>query len=165
MPMNFSSQISHCDYNVRGATLPRMGSGEARGRRGSTGTHKAREAASEQRESHDKHKTPAGGKGSSKSQQHSGTGRIISHTLLELSVNDQSTEIVILVPLTELGDVLLYSRPCFPSGKAQREPDDTTSPSFMSCGDSRTKQGEQKEEVNQNQKSRYSIISSLFALL
>nr|XP_040038152.1 roundabout homolog 1-like isoform X2 [Gasterosteus aculeatus aculeatus] len=117
MPMNFSSQISHCDYNVRGATLPRMGSGEARGRRGSTGTHKAREAASEQRESHDKHKTPAGGKGSSKSQQHS-----------------------------ELGDVLLYSRPCFPSGKAQREPDDTTSPSFMSCGDSRTKQGEQKEE-------------------
>uniref|UniRef100_G3QAB9 Roundabout, axon guidance receptor, homolog 1 (Drosophila) n=1 Tax=Gasterosteus aculeatus aculeatus TaxID=481459 RepID=G3QAB9_GASAC len=172
----FTPVLSHNNSNLldrstaspdscMGATLPRMGSGEARGRRGSTGTHKAREAASEQRESHDKHKTPAGGKGSSKSQQHSGTGRIISHTLLELSVNDQSTEIVILVPLTELGDVLLYSRPCFPSGKAQREPDDTTSPSFMSCGDSRTKQGEQKEEVNQNQKSRYSIISSLFALL
>lgn len=66
--------MSHGDYKVRGATLPRMGSGEARGRRGSTGTHRVKEAACEQRESQDKHKTPHGGKGGSRSQQHSGTG-------------------------------------------------------------------------------------------
>ncbi|XP_044079073.1 roundabout homolog 1-like isoform X5 [Siniperca chuatsi] len=111
MPLNFSSQMSHGDYKVRGATLPRMGSGEARGRRGSTGTHRVREATFEQRESQDKHKTPQGGKGSSKSRQHS-----------------------------EFGDIFLYSRPTFPSGQVQREPDDTNSSSFMSCGDSRTKQ-------------------------
>ena len=81
MPLNFPSQMSHGDYKVRGATLPRMGSGEARGRRGSTGTHRVREATIEQRESQDKHKTPPGGKGSSKSRQHSGTGQIILHTL------------------------------------------------------------------------------------
>ncbi|XP_034405887.1 roundabout homolog 1-like [Cyclopterus lumpus] len=117
MPLNFSSQMSHSNYKVRGATLPRMGSGDARGRRGSTGTHRAREATFEQGESHDKHTTPPAGKGSSKSRQHS-----------------------------EFGDVLLYSRPSFPSGQAQREPDDTNSSSFMSCGDARTKQGGQGEE-------------------
>ncbi|XP_033955444.1 roundabout homolog 1-like [Pseudochaenichthys georgianus] len=112
-PLSFSSQMSHGEYIARGATLPRVGSGEARGRRGSTGTHKVREAA----EGQEKHKTPPGGKGSSKSRQHS-----------------------------ELGDVLLYSRPAFPSGHAQREPDDTHPSSFMSCGDSRTKPGGQVEE-------------------
>ncbi|XP_074466120.1 roundabout homolog 1-like isoform X1 [Sebastes fasciatus] len=120
MPLNYSSQMSHGDYKVRGATLPRMGSGDARGRRGSAGTHRVREATSEQRESQDKHKTPHGGKGSSKSRQHS-----------------------------EFGDVLLYSRPSFPSGQAQREPDDTNSSSFMSCGDSRTKQGGQVAPTGQ----------------
>ncbi|XP_078122524.1 roundabout homolog 1-like [Sander vitreus] len=120
MPLNFPSQMSHSDYKVRGATLPRMGSGEARGRRGSAGTHRVREASFEQRESQDKHKTPIGGKGSSKSRQHS-----------------------------EIGDVLLYSRPSFPSGQAQREPDDTNSSSFMSCGDSRTKQGGQLAPTGQ----------------
>ncbi|XP_029303965.1 roundabout homolog 1-like isoform X2 [Cottoperca gobio] len=123
MPLSFSSQMSHGDYKVRGATLPRMGSGDARGRRGSTGTHKAKEATVEQRESQDKHKTPLGGKGSSKSRQHS-----------------------------EFGDVLLYSRPSFPSGQAQREPDDTNSSSFMSCGDSRTKQGGQVAPTGQVEK-------------
>ncbi|XP_010780288.1 roundabout homolog 1-like [Notothenia coriiceps] len=112
-PLSFSSKMSHGDYIARGATLPRVGSGEARGRRGSTGTHRVREAA----EGQEKHKTPPGGKGSSKSRQHS-----------------------------ELRDVLLYSRPAFPSGHAQREPDDTHPSSFMSCGDSRTKQGGQVEE-------------------
>ncbi|XP_028450648.1 roundabout homolog 1 isoform X2 [Perca flavescens] len=120
MPLNFPSQMSHSDYKVRGATLPRMGSGEARGRRGSAGTHRVREASFEQRESQDKHKTPLGGKGSSKSRQHA-----------------------------EFGDVLLYSRPSFPSGQAQREPDDTNSSSFMSCGDSRTKQGGQLAPTGQ----------------
>ncbi|TMS13760.1 Roundabout-like protein 1 [Larimichthys crocea] len=103
MPLSFPSQMSHGDYKVRGATLPRMGSGEARGRRGSTGTHRVKEGACEQRESQDKHKTSQGGKGSSKSRQHS-----------------------------EFGDILLYSRPSFPSGQAQREPDGTNSSSFMS---------------------------------
>ncbi|XP_069366112.1 roundabout homolog 1-like isoform X3 [Paralichthys olivaceus] len=114
MPLSFSSQMSHGDYKVRGATLPRMGSGDARGRRGSTGTHRVRDGTVEPRDNQDKHKTPVGGKGSSRSRQHS-----------------------------EFGDILLYSRPSFPSGQAQREPDDPNSSTFMSCGDSRTKQGGQ----------------------
>lgn len=81
MPVSFSSQMTHDEYKVRGATLPRMGSGEARGRRGSTGTHRVKEAGCEQRESQDKHKTPLEGKGSSKSRQHSGSGRNIFHCL------------------------------------------------------------------------------------
>uniref|UniRef100_A0A3Q3W7V0 Roundabout, axon guidance receptor, homolog 1 (Drosophila) n=1 Tax=Mola mola TaxID=94237 RepID=A0A3Q3W7V0_MOLML len=108
MPLSFSSQMPHGDHIVRGATLPRMGSGEARGRRGSTGTHKVKET--ERRESQEKHKTPLGGKASSKSRQHS-----------------------------EFGDISLYSRPSFPSGQTQREPDGANSSSVMSCGDSRTK--------------------------
>nr|XP_043898115.1 roundabout homolog 1-like isoform X2 [Solea senegalensis] len=117
MPLSFSSQMSHGDYKARGATLPRMGSVEARGRRGSAGTHRVREGAFEQRESQDKHKSPLGGKGSGKGRQSS-----------------------------ESGDILLYSRPSFPSGQAQRESDHPNPSTFMSCGDSRTKQGGQDEE-------------------
>ena len=73
MPLSFSSHMSHGDYKVRGATLPRMGSGDAGGRRGSTGTHRVREGTAEPRDNQDKHKTPLGGKGSSRSRQHSGT--------------------------------------------------------------------------------------------
>lgn len=74
MPLNFTSQMSHCDYKVRGATLPRMGSGQARGRLGSAGTSKVRDGALEQKENQEAYKTPPGGKGNSKSRQHSGTG-------------------------------------------------------------------------------------------
>uniref|UniRef100_A0A669BH85 Roundabout guidance receptor 1 n=1 Tax=Oreochromis niloticus TaxID=8128 RepID=A0A669BH85_ORENI len=73
MPLDFTSQMSHGDYKVRGATLPRMGPGEARGRRGSTGTHRVKEATVEERESQEKHMIPLAGKGSSKNRQHSGT--------------------------------------------------------------------------------------------
>lgn len=73
MPMNFTSQTSHADYKVRGATLPRMGSGDARGRRGSTGTHRVKEGTVEEGESNEKQKIPVGGKGGNKSRQHSGT--------------------------------------------------------------------------------------------
>ena len=72
--------MSHGDYIARGATLPRVGSGDARGRRGSTGTHRVREAA----EGQEKHKTPPGGKGSSKSRQHSGTGWILLYFFLKV---------------------------------------------------------------------------------
>lgn len=73
-PRSFSGQGPPLhDYKVRGATLPRMGSGEARGRRGSTGMQRAKEAESEQRETQDKHKNPQGAKGSSRSRQHSGS--------------------------------------------------------------------------------------------
>ncbi|XP_076025155.1 roundabout homolog 1-like [Genypterus blacodes] len=109
MPPNFSSQKSlGGDYKARGATLPRMGSGETRGRQGSGGSHRVKEATIEQR---NKHKTSHGGKGSSKSRQHS-----------------------------EFGDIVLYSRPSFPLGPIQREPDDQNS-NFMSSGDARSKQG------------------------
>lgn len=75
-PLSFSGQVPPLgDYKVRGATLPRMGSGEARGRRGSTGMQRVKEAESEQRESQDKHKNPQGAKGSSRSRQHSGSER------------------------------------------------------------------------------------------
>ncbi|XP_061607732.1 roundabout homolog 1-like isoform X2 [Phyllopteryx taeniolatus] len=71
MPLNFPSQLSHSDSRVRGATLPRMGSVEARGRRGSTGTHRVREAPFEECESQDIRKILPRGKASSKSKQHS----------------------------------------------------------------------------------------------
>lgn len=110
MPLNFTSYMSHADSKVRGATLPRMGSGEARGRRGSTGTHRVREGASESRENQENHKNQTAGKG--KHRQHS-----------------------------EFGDVLLYSRPSFPSGQTPRESDESNPSGFLSFGDSRTKQG------------------------
>lgn len=75
-PLSFSGQVPPIgDYKVRGATLPRIGSGETRGRRGSTGMQRVKEAESEQRESQDKHKSPQGAKGSSRSRQHSGSQR------------------------------------------------------------------------------------------
>ncbi|KAM3869297.1 roundabout homolog 1-like [Diretmus argenteus] len=117
MPLNFPGQKSYDDFKVRGATLPRMGSGETRGRRGSTGAHRIREGSSEQKEGQEKHKTHHGAKGSSKSRQHS-----------------------------DFGDVLLYSRPSFPSVQAQREPG---GPSFTSSGDSRTKQGREVTPTEQ----------------
>ena len=54
------------------------------------------------------------------------------------------------VSLSEFGDISLYSRPSFPSGQTQREPDGANSPSVMSCGDSRTKPRGEVEEVNPN---------------
>ncbi|XP_054610116.1 roundabout homolog 1-like isoform X2 [Dunckerocampus dactyliophorus] len=116
MPLNFPSQMSQSNFKVRGATLPRMGSGEARGRRGSTGTHRVREAPFEDGEIQDSHKMLARGKGGSKSKQQ-----------------------------PEFGDILLYSRPSFPSGPAQREPDDSDASSFIPCQDTRTKQGRQED--------------------
>ncbi|XP_041864909.1 roundabout homolog 1-like isoform X2 [Melanotaenia boesemani] len=116
MPLNFPNQMSHGDYKARGATLPRMGSGEARGRRGSTGTHRVRESTVEMKEGQGMHKIPPGGKGNNKHRQQS-----------------------------EFGDILLYSRPSFPSGQTQS----SNSSSFHACGDSRTKQGEQVAPTGQ----------------
>lgn len=84
MPLSFTREVSHGDYRVRGATLPRMGSGETRGRRGSAGTQRIREGMCEQNEGQEKHKTPVGAKGSSKSRQHSGTDRINACNTLHL---------------------------------------------------------------------------------
>ncbi|KAM8835709.1 roundabout homolog 1-like isoform 1-T2 [Synchiropus picturatus] len=105
MPLNFPNQSSHGDYRVRGATLPRMGSGETRGRRGSTGTHKVKEGLCEQKESQDKCRSPG-------------------------KVGRQNSD---------FGDILLYSRPSFPSG--QRESNDGSA-NFLPCVDSRTKPGQ-----------------------
>lgn len=168
MPLSFSNQTAHGDYKVRGATLPRMGSGEARGRRGSTGTHRVKEAACEQRVSQDRDKKEVGGRGSSKSRQHSGTGWIPFHTWKHfkerLSDKPPHRKLFFLASPSEFGDIFLYSRPSFPSGQTQREPDGANSSSLMSCGDSRTKQrGQvaptgQVEEVNQNLGSRSKIL-------
>nr|XP_057934538.1 roundabout homolog 1-like isoform X2 [Doryrhamphus excisus] len=111
MPLNFPSQMSQSNFKVRGATLPRMGSGEARGRRGSTGTHRVKEAPFEDGEIQDSHKILARGKGGNKSKQHS-----------------------------EFGDVLLYSRPSFPSGPAHREPDESHESNFTACEDTSAKE-------------------------
>ncbi|XP_061607734.1 roundabout homolog 1-like isoform X4 [Phyllopteryx taeniolatus] len=118
MPLNFPSQLSHSDSRVRGATLPRMGSVEARGRRGSTGTHRVREAPFEECESQDIRKILPRGKASSKSKQHS-----------------------------ECGDILLYSCPSFPAGPAQSEPDDSKASSFIASEDVRIKHTGQMESV------------------
>lgn len=73
-----------------------------------------------------------------------------------------------LVSPSEFGDIFLYSRPSFPSGQTQREPDGANSSSLMSCGDSRTKQrGQvaptgQVEEVNQNLRSESKILCNTF---
>ncbi|KAM9333815.1 roundabout homolog 1-like [Pholidichthys leucotaenia] len=117
-PLNFTPQTSHGDYSVRGATLPRMGSGEARGRRGSAGNHRVREGVFEQKENQENHKSPHAGKGDGRNRQHA-----------------------------DFGDILLYSRPSFPSGQAAREAEDLNSSSFLSCGDSKTKHGRQAEET------------------
>uniref|UniRef100_A0A665XA78 Roundabout guidance receptor 1 n=1 Tax=Echeneis naucrates TaxID=173247 RepID=A0A665XA78_ECHNA len=58
-----------------------------------------------------------------------------------------------LVSPSELGDVLLYSRPSFPSG--QREPDEPNSSSYMSCEGSRTKQGGQVMSTGQVEEVNY----------
>lgn len=73
MPLKSPSHMSRCGYEVRGATLPRIGSGEGRGRRGSAGGQRTREGSVERREAQDKNRTPQGGKGSSKGRQHPGT--------------------------------------------------------------------------------------------
>lgn len=84
MPLGFSSHTPHWDYKARGATLPRMGSGENRGRRGSTGTHRVKDGTCEQRENQDKHRSPPRGKGSSRNRQHSGSRWMVSiFTLLK----------------------------------------------------------------------------------
>lgn len=75
MPLNFTNQMSHDDHKARGATLPRMGSGQGRARRGSAGTHRVRDGATEQRESQEMDKVPPGAKGNNNNRQHSGTGR------------------------------------------------------------------------------------------
>ncbi|XP_028322236.1 roundabout homolog 1-like isoform X2 [Gouania willdenowi] len=111
MPMNFTGQMSQGDYKVRGATLPRIGSGEPRGRRGSTGTHRVRDGTCELKENQEKHKNQITVKGNSQNNQHS-----------------------------ESGDIFLYSRPSFPSGHPQREQAECNTSNFLSFGDSRTKQ-------------------------
>lgn len=139
-PLSFSGQVPPLgDYKVRGATLPRMGSGETRGRRGSTGMQRVKEAESEQREGQDKHKNPQGAKGSSRSRQHSGSERIgvISQLICRDRLLEHNNCPVLL---SEFGDVFLYSRPSFPSGHPQREADGAGSSGLMPCGDSRTKQ-------------------------
>ncbi|XP_061904069.1 roundabout homolog 1-like isoform X1 [Entelurus aequoreus] len=122
MPLNFPSQMAPSHFKVRGATLPRMGSGEAKGRRGSTGTHRVKEAPFEDGEIQDSPKMVPRGKGGNKSKQHS-----------------------------EFGDILLYSRPAFPSGPTQGDPDEFNEPSFIPCEESRTKQGGQEDYMGINE--------------
>ncbi|MEQ2279868.1 hypothetical protein AMECASPLE_013700 [Ameca splendens] len=50
--------------------------------------------------------------------------------------------VCLYTPSSEFGDVLLYSRPSFLSGQAQRE-SGCNSSNLQSCGGSRTKQEEQ----------------------
>lgn len=145
MPLGFSSHTAHCDYKVRGATLPRMGSGENRGRRGSTGTHRVKDATCEQRENQDKHRSPPRGKGSGRNRQHSGSRWMdFSFTLLKCEEQACWSVFPTVCPL-EFGDIFPYNRPSFPSGQTQREPDGANSSSLTTCGDSRTKQREVEE--------------------
>ncbi|XP_060751455.1 roundabout homolog 1-like isoform X2 [Tachysurus vachellii] len=68
--MKTTNHGSRCGYEDRGATLPRMGCGESRDRRGSAGGYRTREASAERRGEHDKHRNTHGGKGAGKTRQH-----------------------------------------------------------------------------------------------
>lgn len=70
--MKNTNHGSRCGYEERGATLPRMGCGESRDRRGSAGGYRTREASAERRGEHDKHRNTHGGKGAGKTRQHAG---------------------------------------------------------------------------------------------
>ncbi|XP_071191018.1 roundabout homolog 1-like isoform X1 [Salvelinus alpinus] len=98
MPLKSPSHMSRCGYEVRGATLPRIGSGEGRGRRGSAGGQRTREGSVERREGQDKNRTPQGGKGSSKAHQPPGSE-----------------------------DIPPYSRPSFPSVQGQSQAQSSSS--------------------------------------
>ncbi|XP_057676375.1 roundabout homolog 1-like isoform X1 [Corythoichthys intestinalis] len=118
-PLNFPSHVPHSDSRVRGATLPRMGSGEARGRRGSTGTQRVREAPLEDGESRDIRKIlPRGKKGDGRSREHS-----------------------------ECWDIRLSSQLSIPSDPAGREADDPDGSSFIPCVNSRIKHRGQMESA------------------
>ncbi|XP_076875877.1 roundabout homolog 1-like [Brachyhypopomus gauderio] len=90
---------SRCGYEERGATLPRMGCGEARGRRGSAGGYRTREASAERRGDPDRHRTPHGGKAAA--------GKARPHAVPE--------------------DIPPYSRPSFPTAQSQKEAASSTS--------------------------------------
>lgn len=70
--MKSNNHGPRCGYEERGATLPRMGCGESRDRRGSAGGYRTREASAERRGEHNKHRNTHGGKGPGKTRQHTG---------------------------------------------------------------------------------------------
>uniref|UniRef100_A0AAY4AVP6 Roundabout homolog 1-like n=1 Tax=Denticeps clupeoides TaxID=299321 RepID=A0AAY4AVP6_9TELE len=67
--LNSPPHSSRGGYEVRGATLPKVGSGEGRNRRGSAGGYRTREGSVERRESQERHRSPQG-KGAGKPRQH-----------------------------------------------------------------------------------------------
>ncbi|XP_017552766.1 roundabout homolog 1-like isoform X3 [Pygocentrus nattereri] len=100
------SHGSRCSYEERGATLPRMGCGEARDRRGSAGGYRTREGSADRRGDHDRHRNPHGGKGSSKARQQAAAE-----------------------------DIPPYNRPSFPSAQSQKEaPSSSSSVSSRGSG-------------------------------
>ncbi|XP_030647958.1 roundabout homolog 1 [Chanos chanos] len=120
MPLSPSStglkspgHASKCGYEVRGATLPKMGCGDGRDRRGSAGGYRTREGSAERRGDQDRHRTPQSGKGSSKTRQH------------------QVSE-----------DIPPYSRPSFPSVQSQRDTVPSSSSSMSSRGSGNRRRGE-----------------------
>lgn len=91
--MKTTNHGSRCGYEERGATLPRMGCGESRDRRGSAGGFRTREASAERRGEHDKHRNTHGGKGAGKSRQHAGKYHILQFVLrCETSVGFSACE-------------------------------------------------------------------------
>uniref|UniRef100_A0A6Q2Y3U1 Roundabout homolog 1-like n=2 Tax=Esox lucius TaxID=8010 RepID=A0A6Q2Y3U1_ESOLU len=105
MPLKSPSHTSRCGYEGRGATLPRIGSGEGRGRRGSAGGQRTREGSVERQEAQDKSRTQQGGKGNRKA----------FHQ-----------------PVSE--DIPPYSRPSFPSVKGQAQSSSSSMSSRSSGG-------------------------------
>ncbi|KAG9263533.1 hypothetical protein AMEX_G23580 [Astyanax mexicanus] len=101
------SHGSRCSYEERGATLPRMGCGEARDRRGSAGGYRTREGSADRRGDHDRHRNPHGGKGAG--------GKTRQYAAAE--------------------DIPPYNRPNFPAAQGQKEaPSSSSSVSSRGSG-------------------------------
>lgn len=142
--MKNNNQGSRCGYEERGATLPRMGCGESRDRRGSAGGYRTREASAERRGEHDKHRNTHGGKGAGKTRQHAG-----KYSMLELGLHCETRASVVscgsLVSVLTLyavaEDIPPYNRPSFPTAQGQREAPSSSS-SVSSRGSGGRRRGE-----------------------
>uniref|UniRef100_A0AAY4AX66 Roundabout, axon guidance receptor, homolog 1 (Drosophila) n=1 Tax=Denticeps clupeoides TaxID=299321 RepID=A0AAY4AX66_9TELE len=133
--LNSPPHSSRGGYEVRGATLPKVGSGEGRNRRGSAGGYRTREGSVERRESQERHRSPQG-KGAGKPRQHPG---IKSHECgLGLVRCFELLTKVFCCP-TVSDDIPPYSRPLFPP--ALGGPSNSSSASSRSSGSRKRGEG------------------------
>lgn len=142
--MKTTNHGSRCGYEERGATLPRMGCGESRDRRGSAGGYRTREASAERRGEHDKHRNTHGGKGAGKTRQHAGKYDMLQFAL-HCGFSGFQFLMSSLVSFFDIcavaEDIPPYNRPSFPTAQGQRETPSSSS-SISSRGSGGRRRGE-----------------------